>query len=109
MNGIEKYATETTETIEDEEHGASGRSVAKGRPRLKPAVTLTSVSIPPRERNTIQVNPEEYHHHNCFMASKTIARLLRHDQSVHREYDGAVRFDDILKEFEKKKFNVALQ
>ena len=32
-----------------------------------------------------------------------------HDQSVHREDDGAVRFDDILKEFEKKKFNVALK
>ena len=53
VNGIEKYATETTETIVDEEHGASGRSVAK----LKPAVTLTSVSIPLRERNRIHLAP----------------------------------------------------
>ena len=29
-------------------------------------------------------------------------RLLRHDQSVHREDDGAVRFDDILKNSRRK-------
>ena len=29
-------------------------------------------------------------------------RLLRHDQSVSREDDGAVRFDDIMEEFKAK-------
>ena len=35
-------------------------------------------------------------------------RFVRHDQSVPREDDGAVRFDDIMEEF-KKKFDGALQ
>ena len=29
-------------------------------------------------------------------------RLLRHDQSIPREDDGAVRFDDIMEEFKEK-------
>ena len=108
MNGIEKYVTESTETIEDEERKASGRLVAKARPRLKPAVTLSSVSVPQRERTWIDINPEK-HHHDCFLVSKAMTGLLRHDQSVPREDDGAVLFDDVLEEFKKKKFDGALQ
>ena len=40
--------------------------------------------------------------------SKAMIRLLRHDQSVPREDDRAVRFDDIMEEF-KKKFDGAFQ
>ena len=57
LNGIEKYVTESTEIIADEEHRASGRLVANARPRLKPAVTLSSVSVPLRERKWIDINP----------------------------------------------------
>ena len=32
MSGIEKYVIETTETMEDEEHGALGKPVAKDTP-----------------------------------------------------------------------------
>ena len=103
VNEIEKYVTESTETIEDEEHRASGRLVAKARPRLKPAVTLYSASVPLRERKCIDINPEKYHH-DCFVVSKAMIRLLRHHQSVTLEDDGAVVFDDILEEFKKKKF-----
>ena len=35
VSGIDKYVTESMQTKE-EEHGASGRLVAKARPRLKP-------------------------------------------------------------------------
>ena len=35
VNGAEKYVNETTETMEDEEHGALGKPIAKARPRLK--------------------------------------------------------------------------
>ena len=31
VNGVEKYVTETTETIEDEEHRASGKPIAKSK------------------------------------------------------------------------------
>ena len=55
----------------------------------------------------IDVNPERFRQ-DCFVMSKAMIRLLRHDQSVPREDDRAVRFDDIMEEF-KKKFDGALQ
>ena len=33
----------------------------------------------------------------CFEVSKFMIRLLRHDDTVHRENDGAVSFDDMAK------------
>ena len=109
MTRINKYVTETSETIsfENAEHRATGRPVAKVRPRLKPAVTRSSIS-PLRERKWIDVNPARFRQ-VCYVVSKAMIRLLRHDQFVRREDDGAVRFDDILGEFKKNKFNGALQ
>ena len=95
------------ETKEEEEHRASERPVARARPRLKPALTLSSVSVPPRERLWIDINRVRYHH-DCFMVSKAMIRLLRPDQTVPRD-DGAVPFDDVLEEFRKKKFDGASQ
>ena len=42
VNGVDKYVTESVLTKEEI---ASGRPIAKARPRQKPTVTLTSVSI----------------------------------------------------------------
>ena len=54
VNGINKYVFETSETIslESVEHRVSGKPVAKAKSRLKPAVTLSLISIPLRERKT---------------------------------------------------------
>ena len=52
MNGVDTYVTESMLTKEEEDK-ASGKPIAKARPRQKPAVTLTSVSIPVRERKWI--------------------------------------------------------
>ena len=108
VNGINTCVSETSEEIPVASvvNCASGRPVAKARPRLKPAVTLSSISVPPL-RKWIDINPERFRQ-DCFVVSKAMIRLLRHDQSVSRGDDGAVRFDDIMKEF-KKKFDVALQ
>ena len=39
-----------------------------------------------------------------------MTRLLRHDQTIARETDGAVKFDDMIEELKKKKkFDGALQ
>ena len=35
VNGVEKYANETTEIIEEKEHRTSGNLVANARPRVK--------------------------------------------------------------------------
>ena len=85
VNGINIYVTETSETIslENAEHRATGRLVAKARPRLKPGVTLSSMFIPLRERKWIDVNPERFRQ-DCFVVSKATIQLLRHDQSVPR-------------------------
>ena len=44
VNGVQKYASETTETIEYEEFGALGKPSAKASSRMKSTVTLTPVS-----------------------------------------------------------------
>ena len=91
VNGINEYVIETSETIslENAEHRATGRPVAKARPRLKLAVTLSSISIPLRERKWIDVIPERFRQ-DCFEVSKAMIRLLRHHPSIPREDDGAV-------------------
>ena len=100
VNGIDKNVTETSETIslKSVEHIVTGKPVAKARPQLKLAVTLSPISIPIRERNWIDTNPERFRE-DCFAVSKAMIRLLRHNPSIAREDDGAVRFDDIVEEF----------
>ena len=84
--------------LENAELRATGRLVAKARPRLKAAVRLSSTCVTLREREWIDVNPERFRQ-DCFVVSKAMIRLLRHDQSVPREDDGAVRLDGIMEEF----------
>ena len=103
MNGVEKYINETTETIEDEEHRALGKPVAKARPRMKSTITQTPVSVP-RERKWVDVNPGSYDH-EWYVKSKAMTRVLRHDQNILRETNRPVKYEDILREFEKKKEN----
>ena len=57
---------------------------------------MSPVSIPHRERKWIDINPAT-HSQGCF----EVIRLFRHDDTVHREDDGAVRFDDV-EEFKAK-------
>ena len=82
VNGIIKYVTETWEEIcnASAEHGCTGKLVAKVKPRPKPNLTLALVSIPKRH-------------------SRNMIRLLRHDETILREEDGAVRFDAVAEKF----------
>ena len=43
VNGVDRYATESMPTAKEEDI-ASGKTIAKARPRQKPTVTLTSFS-----------------------------------------------------------------
>ena len=103
MNGINKYVTETSEEIfvTSVENRGTGKLVAKAKPRRKVTLTLSLVSIPYRERKWIDVEPGTYSQ-GCFEVSKFMIRLLRHDESVPREDDGAVRFDDLAAKFKAK-------
>ena len=102
VNGVEKYVNETTETIEDAEHKASGKHFAKARSRMWITNNAdTSVSVPLRDRKWVEINPGSYNH-VCYVKSKAMIRLLRHDQNIPRETDGAVKYEDIVEEFIKK-------
>ena len=103
VNGINKYVTETSETIslESVNHRVTGKLVAKARPQQKLAVTLSPISFPVRERKWIDINPERFRE-DCLAVSKAMIRLLQHNPSIPREDDGAVRFDDMMEEFKAK-------
>ena len=90
VNGINKYETETSEEIpvESVELVRTGKPVAKAKPRPKPAVTLSPVSFPVRERKWIDISPATVNE-GCFAVSKFMIRLLRHDETIPREDDGA--------------------
>ena len=68
----------------------AGKPVAKTKPRPKPIFTLILVSIPWYERKWKDIEPRKFSQ-SCYEVTK----LLRHDDSVHREEDGAIRFDDL--------------
>ena len=93
----------------EEEDVASGKPIAKARPRQKPAVTLTSISIPVLERTWTDNGTQRSNDQNCFEVSKAITRLLRHDKSVPRGIDGAVHNNDIIEECRRKKVDDASQ
>ena len=103
VNGVNKYVSETSETISLEifEHKVTVKLVAKAKPQPKPAVTLSSISIPVRERKWIDINPERFRQ-DCFAVSKAMIRLLRHNPSISREDNGAVRLNDIMWESKAK-------
>ena len=85
------------------------KPIAEARPRLKPTVTLTSVSIPVLERKWIDIETRRSHDRKCKRVSKAITRLLRHHQSVLRGSDGAIHYSDIIEECRRTKFDNASQ
>ena len=61
-------------------------------------MTLSLVSIPVRERKWMDINPATFNE-GCFVVSKFMIRLLRHEETIPTEDDGAVRFDDLIENF----------
>ena len=72
-------------------------------------MTLSSVSVPLRDRKWIDIETQRSHDQKYYEVSKAMTRLPRHDRTVPRESDGAVLFDDVLEECRKKKFYRASQ
>ena len=69
VNGVDKYVTESILTKEEGEK-ASGKPIAKARPRQKPTVTLASVIIPVRDRKWIDIETQRSHDQKCFEGQK---------------------------------------
>ena len=105
VNGMNKYVTETSETIplESVKHRVTVNLLAKSKLFLKLAVTLSSIPFAMNERrrslnhkSSVQVVLE---------MSKFMIRLLRHD-ALARESDGAVKFDDLIGKIKAKFGNI---
>ena len=100
VNCVDNFVREVM-PIEEEEK-ASEKPAAKARPIHK----LSSMSgwdfIPDEQRQWIDIGIQESNDPRCFQVSKFITRLLRHNQKVCREADGAVHYDQIIDECKKK-------
>ena len=106
VNGVDKHVTESMLTTKEEDT-ASGKPIAEARPRQKPTVTLTPVSILVLDRKWIDIETQRSHDDKCYRVSKAITRLQRHDQSVPGRSDGAIHNNDIIEECRKQKFDDA--
>ena len=71
VNGVDKYVTESMLTTKEEDI-ASRKPIAEARPRQKPSVTLTSVSILVLERIWIDIETQRSHDRKCFAVSKAV-------------------------------------
>ena len=74
VDGVEKYVNETTETIQDEEHRALGKPVAKARPRMK-------------FNNIADTRLRSSSHHECYVISKSNDQIA----STRSEYSSGNR------------------
>ena len=68
----------------------AARSKAKSKPQKRETVELPSI-IPMNERKWIDIEPAEPSL-SAYEVSKKVINLLRHNQTVQREEDGAVQF-----------------
>ena len=100
VNGINNYVTEASEEIlvTSVDNRGTGK---QAEPRPKPTLTLSLASIPYRERKWMDVEPGKFSQ-VYFEVSKFMIKLLRPDDTVYREDDGAARFDDLADMFKSR-------
>ena len=90
VNGINKYVTEASEEflVASVENRGTSRRLNHDQSRLLRCLLCLF----------LVVNPGKFSQ-GCFEVSKFKIRLLRHDDTVHQEDGGAVRFDDLTESF----------
>ena len=112
VNGVDKYVTESMLTTKEEDM-ASEKPIAKARPRQKPTVTLTSVSIPVLGRKWIDIETQRSHEHMCFEVKSHHPRstTVTSQTSAGRRSSTMLRNSYLklwqMKEERRKKFNIA--
>ena len=97
VNGRNKNVTEMSEETQenhiDDIGDSTGKPVAKVRPKQTPRPTSSfpTTTLPYHQRQWIDVEAGKFEK-SSIEVSKRMTRLLRHDQTVLREKDGAVEF-----------------
>ena len=110
VNNYIKYNTQSLASPQEEEavpassEVIAARSKAKAKPQ--PRESSGTTTIPLSERIWIDIVPskQDLDSHNL---SKKVMNLLRHNQKVHREQDGAVQFYKI--KFHLREYSLSIQ
>ena len=98
VNNYIKYDTQNLAGPQEEEDvpASSGVVAARSKAKAKPQPTESTgtTTIPLSERVWIDIEPskQDLESHNL---SKKVINLLRHNQKLHREQDGAIQFYNI--------------
>ena len=109
VNNYIKYTQSLASPQEEEAVPASSeviaaRSKAKAKPQPRESSGTTTISL--SERVWIDIVPSRQDH-DSYKLSKKVINLLRHNQKVHREQDGAVQFYKI--KFHVRDYSVPIQ
>ena len=96
VNNYIKYDTQSLADTQEEEYvpTSSGVVAARSKAKAKPQPRVlvgTTATIPIHERRWIDVEPSKQNLAS-FDLSKKVINLLRHNQKLHREQDGAIQF-----------------
>ena len=95
VNNYIKYDTQNLASPQEEEdvpassEVVAARSKAKAKPQPRESTGTTTIPLSERVWNDIVPSKQDLDSHNL---SKKVINLLRHNQKLHREQDGAIQF-----------------
>ena len=110
VNNYIKYNTQSLADTQEEEYVPTSSEVvaarSKAKAKLQPRESTGTTTIPLSERLWIDIEPskQDLDSHNL---SKKVINLLRHNQKLHREQDGAVQFYKI--KFHLRDYSLPIQ
>ena len=93
-DSIEDYTENLADSQEEESVQTSSSVVAarsKAKAKPQPRESIGTTTIPLRERKWIDIEPSKQDLES-YDLSKKVINLLRHNQKLHREEDGAIQF-----------------
>ena len=94
VNNYIKYDTQNLEGPQEEENVPASSEVVAARSKTKakpqPRESTGTTTIPLSERIWIDIEPKQ--DLESYNLSKKVINLLRHNQKLHREQDGAIQF-----------------
>ena len=64
-------------------------------------MNLSSNSVPINERKWMDIDTHPFDH-SCFEMSNFMTRTLRHEASLLREINEAIKFDDLIEKLKEK-------
>ena len=110
VNNYIKYDTQSLADPQEEEYVPTSSEVVAARSKAKakpqPRESTGTTTIPLSERVWIDIEPSKQNLESHDL-SKKIINLLRHNQKVHREQDGAIQFYKI--KFHLRDYHIPIQ